>query len=493
MSERFRRLLGGSRLKQSVVQILALNAALAAVCLLCRVTVMNTYTASIPLPLNAPQAESLRFLSTDPRVIQPGDAGAGAGFVRVPIHPQGPGAAYVDVVDQQGNYLATGAFRVGRLGTVYNLSDGGFTGDGAVLCALCVFFLAISAVMLWHFIHSTGVEQYSYATVYFAGLFLFALISGLELTTVTIRHLLWPRDYSMLSAYGALNSASKRFMLLTMPLVVLFALALMISNGALLRHEGARLQNLLGLAVSGLLIAGEAIGLWLFSRDFMGSEWQGRVESTLENVYATLFVYFECMLAGASVCALRAARHQPDWGQDFIIVLGCQFRRDGTLPPLLRGRVDRALAFWREQKKATGREAVFIPSGGQGRNESMAEAEAMRRYLVGEGIPPRLIQMEDQSRNTFENMAFSKAIIEKRRPGGSAVFSTTNYHVFRSGVWAVRAGLRAEGIGSKTVWWYWPNAFMRECAGLLKARWKEELILLVAFLAYFGVLSMVLG
>ena len=79
----------------------------------------------------------------------------------------------------------------------------------------------------------------------------------------------------------------------------------------------------------------------------MGSEWEGRIQSTLENVYATVFVYFECMLVGSAICGLHAARHQPAPDKDFIVILGCWFRHDGTLPPLLKGRADRALEFAR--------------------------------------------------------------------------------------------------------------------------------------------------
>ena len=95
--------------------------------------------------------------------------------------------------------------------------------------------------------------------------------------------------------------------------------------------------------------------------------------------------------------------------------------------------------------------------------------------------------------NTYQNMSHARAIIENIYPGGKTVFATTNYHVFRSGVWAANAGLRAEGIGGKTKWWFWPNAFMRECMGLLRQRWKMELSLLLALITFFVLQSMLLG
>ena len=133
-----------------------------------------------------------------------------------------------------------------------------------------------------------------------------------------------------------------------------------------------------------------------------------------------------------------------------------------------------------------------MPSGGQGPDEVMPEAEAMRRYLLEKGVPAAAIRTEDRSRNTYQNMEYSKTLIGKATPNAKVVYATTNYHVFRSGVWASLAGLPAEGVGSRTKWWYWPNAFMRECAGLLMNRIPQELAMLAAMVAFFGALSMAL-
>ena len=134
-----------------------------------------------------------------------------------------------------------------------------------------------------------------------------------------------------------------------------------------------------------------------------------------------------------------------------------------------------------------------MPCGGQGSDEPIAEAEAMRRYLLEQGIPTERIEVEDRSRNTYQNMSYSRAIIERDRRDARVVYATTNYHVFRSGVWANLAGLPAEGMGSRTKWWYWPNAFMRECAGLMLNRVPQELLLLAVMLLFFGALSMALA
>ena len=82
-----------------------------------------------------------------------------------------------------------------------------------------------------------------------------------------------------------------------------------------------------------------------------------------------------------------------------------------TLPAVLAFSLLMIISNRREQIKACGKEAVLIPSGGQGGSEPMPEAEAMGRYLRECGIPERAILQEDQSRNTYQNMAFSKTLI----------------------------------------------------------------------------------
>lgn len=121
--------------------------------------------------------------------------------------------------------------------------------------------------------------------------------------------------------------------------------------------------------------------------------------------------------------------------------------------------------------------ATFVPSGGQGPDEVMSEAQSMANYLQEvRGIGPERIACEGRSTTTRENMAFSREVIEGhagRDANELAVgFSTTNYHVFRGYVSAHQAGMAVEGMGSKTKYYFWPNAFLREFAGLLAHRWQ---------------------
>lgn len=99
--------------------------------------------------------------------------------------------------------------------------------------------------------------------------------------------------------------------MILIPVMLVFAIMMIVSNIALLRHESFRVQNILGLGIGFALIACEAIGVRLVLMDFSGSEMQMRIFYTLSSVYFTVFTYFECILIGSVVCGLRAARHIP--------------------------------------------------------------------------------------------------------------------------------------------------------------------------------------
>lgn len=211
----------------------------------------------------------------------------------------------------------------------------------------------------------------------------------------------------------------------------------------------------------------------------------------LSAVYAaaaSLYIIFEILLLSAIVYGVYVSKHTPGYDKDYIIILGCMIKPDGTLYPLIRGRADKAVEFYEKQLAATGKAACFVPSGGQGEDECMPEAEAIKNYLLERGIPEDRIFPETASTTTKENMEFSKKIIDEKTKNANVIFSTTSYHVLRSGAIAYSDGIDIDGIGSKTKWYFWPNAFLREVAGIFVNSPKKQIILtlLIALSAGFG-------
>lgn len=292
----------------------------------------------------------------------------------------------------------------------------------------------------------------------------------------------------MFQLYLSLQDASSDFVYSTSVLILIYAILLTISNLSLIRHEGFRFANALGILLSFGLVFGIVFLTYFSGAIQWNTDFQIKVWGVLTQTLATAYAIMECFLIGAVLCGTIAAKHKPDYNKDYIVILGCQIKKDGTLYPLIRGRVDRAIRFYQEQYQATGKKAIFIPSGGQGSDEIISEGEAMKRYLLENGIESDQILAETKSINTRENMLFSGKLMKKDT---KAVFSTTNYHVFRSGIISRQVGLDLDGMGSPTKWYFWPNAYIREMIGMVTYKWKSLILLFLPIVAFLTVIRFV--
>lgn len=140
---------------------------------------------------------------------------------------------------------------------------------------------------------------------------------------------------------------------------------------------------------------------------------------------------------GISVAAiLFYGRYASPAEADVIIVLGC--RIIGEAPtPMLRLRLEKAIELYEE-----GLATHIIVSGGQGPDEDIAEALAMKRFLVQRGVNPEKILLEDASTSTRENLQFSRELMEQAgfRHG---IIVTNDFHIFRSLFLSRRMGIAA--------------------------------------------------
>ncbi|HWQ61111.1 MAG TPA: YdcF family protein [Negativicutes bacterium] len=121
---------------------------------------------------------------------------------------------------------------------------------------------------------------------------------------------------------------------------------------------------------------------------------------------------------------------------DVMIVLGS--RVVGREPgPMLRLRLEEAVRLYRQ-----GLAPAIIVSGARGEDEEVAEAFAMRDYLVKEGIPDERIVTEDASFNTYQNLANSRAVMAERGYRKALIVSNAS-HVHRTLVLARDLGMEA--------------------------------------------------
>ncbi|WP_158842316.1 YdcF family protein [Saccharothrix deserti] len=233
----------------------------------------------------------------------------------------------------------------------------------------------------------------------------------------------------------------------------------LIANGVLmLRREGFRLANLLSL-LAGLAVFG-VVAAFGFATAYTGPLVDALIGALLIVAAYVAFLFVSLLLY--SIVYGSVGRRS---GFDAVIVLGAGLIGD-RVPPLLAGRLDRGLHLYRREVDA-GRAPLMVVSGGQGPDEVVSEAAAMRDYLLRREVPDELIVLEDRSTTTEQNLKYSANVLAERGWTGRAVAVTNNFHVFRAAVLARRLKLRMQIIGAPTAWYFLPSAFLREFAALL--------------------------
>ncbi|MBR0085742.1 MAG: YdcF family protein, partial [Lachnospiraceae bacterium] len=362
-------------------------------------------------------------------------------------------------------------------------TTGNFSNYRTVSIIITIYVFVCAAILFNAYRRQVRYSIYSYNTIIYMGFGIFLLAVGISLLVGVIRLFTDPAFSSMLSIYSMLLNSAMSYMLMTLIPIGLFSLAMIISNISLIRHEGRRVTNMLGIAI-GVVVSGAAVLILYFGSIGAGLEAM-RVRTFIFKIIAAIYVYGECMLVGAIIASVKAAHMVPELDREYMIVLGCGIRKDGTPTPLLRGRCDKAIEFYKLQLEKTGKAPKLVASGGKGGDEVISESACIKAYLLSQGIPESDIIMEDKSTSTMENMSFSKNVTGADNSTHMA-FSTTRYHVFRSGILARFSGMKlSEGIGAKTKWYFWPNAWAREFIGLMTShRVKQALVLGLTVGAY---------
>ena len=148
-------------------------------------------------------------------------------------------------------------------------------------------------------------------------------------------------------------------------------------------------------------------------------------------------------------------------GLEYLIILGAQVREDGP-SKVLTFRLDKAAEYLLKNP-----ETLCIVTGGQGYNEPITEAEAMKLYLSDKGIGKERIITEEKAVNTVQNIRFSKEKLPSADVPVGIV--TNNFHIFRSMAIALNEGLtNVYGIPAPSDPIFLVNNMFREYFGIVK-------------------------
>lgn len=127
---------------------------------------------------------------------------------------------------------------------------------------------------------------------------------------------------------------------------------------------------------------------------------------------------------------------------DAILLLGYGLDENDQATQELRLRVKAAARAYRD-----GYSQIIVACGGTTEGHHISEAEVMEKLLLEEDVPKTAILLENKSQITIENMRFAAQVLGGAK-GRRVLVVTSDYHVRRSVLTAMRAGFRAKGYAA---------------------------------------------
>mgnify|MGYP000202085351 CR=1 FL=1 len=159
---------------------------------------------------------------------------------------------------------------------------------------------------------------------------------------------------------------------------------------------------------------------------------------------------------------------------DVILVLGAKAYRDGSYNPCLVSRVEHAVNLYK---------ANYAPkllfSGGIDKEDNVSEAETMKEIALSLGVPARDILLESASTSTYENLLFSKKLLEQNNLK-SIILVTEPFHAPRANLVAQKLKLNAvTSPATQSICWtknrYLSRYFLKEPVAIIVYKLKGEL------------------
>jgi uncharacterized SAM-binding protein YcdF (DUF218 family) len=154
----------------------------------------------------------------------------------------------------------------------------------------------------------------------------------------------------------------------------------------------------------------------------------------------------------------RLARSSPTTvaGADLALVLGYRLGRVEAIVPEYAERLCRAQALFSAGEVSR----IMLVGGCTGARSTASEAEAGQRFLVGRGIPPAALAIEDQSQHTLQNLHHARAALQS---DGKKPFAlvTSRYHLARAQALAHGLGLHPLPCAAEERLNYGPRTLLR--------------------------------
>lgn len=211
-----------------------------------------------------------------------------------------------------------------------------------------------------------------------------------------------------------------------------------------------------------LVLSIPLMGLGIYERWFLKQNSSKILKSLVSLIHIGTFLAFISFFL-LEILIINSSFARETTKADYIVVLGAGIRGEEPSHTLYK-RLEKSLDLIN-----TYADTKVVVSGGQGPGESITEAEAMKRYLVSKGVSPERIIKEEKSTNTFENLKYTKELINPNNKNISITIVTSNFHMLRSKLLAKRFGFVSYGYSSEILKQLIPTYFVREYIALMKS------------------------
>lgn len=197
--------------------------------------------------------------------------------------------------------------------------------------------------------------------------------------------------------------------------------------------------NIAGIFASSLLIF--ITFFWDKFKELCNILWKHSLGKVL--IIATGIVVLAGVIYALSLTGMMIfAKEKSPENAEAVIVLGCKV--NGEKPSkMLKRRLDAAYEFLEENENV-----ICVVSGGKGSDESISEAEAMKKYLCEKGIDDGRIIMEDKSVSTYENISNSCSILKENGISKEIAIVTDGFHQYRARFLAGRMDFNSSAINA---------------------------------------------
>lgn len=359
-----------NRTKMLIVLVCILAAIISSV--ICVLSVGSSYTFHTNTFLGTDQTPETEVKLSDENIVRLTDTRMENEELVFEFKALTPGRTTVNIsyeCDDAVIPMCERTFEVNSFGTLIDCTDGNIRFNGfafIVYAALSVLFV-IQFMTLWIFSDYLKKGDFSYPMIACGGIGIYVL--------VLFAYILYRMLNSFIDSVGTLLmlviETGQILLVGLTPVMLVICVMLAVSNIWLMRNEGRRPVNTLGILFAIVWFIGMVLTL---GANHMIMLWGFSYPKTIWLILVYVIAYLECMFLSTVACTYLATKYTPAPDRDYIIILGCAIRNDGGLTPLLKARVDSAVAFEKKQFEQTGKHALFVPSGGQGADEVISES-----------------------------------------------------------------------------------------------------------------------